>query len=127
MAANYVVPSDFGATLRVKKITCSGLVVTAAGALGNTGFTLPVGAVVLGGWIDVTTAETTGSTKTMNIGTTGALTNMGSGLSVATATQVKFSGTFPLVNLESKEILISSVGNAHTEAVVDVYIEYLEQ
>jgi hypothetical protein len=127
MAANYVVPADYGGSLKLKKITCSGLVVTGAGVLGNTGFTLPAGAVVVGGWIDVTTVETTGSTKTMNIGTTGALTNMGSGLSVASATQVKFSGTFPLMNLEAKEILISSIGNAHTEAVVDVYIEYFEQ
>ena len=126
MAAKFVVPADYGGSVKVKKITCSGLVLTAT-AVGSTGFTLPAGAIVVGGWIDVTTVEATGSVKTLNIGTAGAVTNMGSALSVAAEAQVKFSGTFPLISLGGKEILINSLTNAHTEAVVDVYIEYLEQ
>ena len=125
MAASFVIPADYGGSIKVKKITSSGLVLTAT-AVGSSGFTLPTGAVVVGGWIDVRVAETN-SIKTANIGPTGAVTGFASGIDVSAVTQVKLGGTFPYMNAGGKEIIINSVTNAHATAVFDLYLEYLEQ
>ena len=124
MAESYSVTKNLGATLRVKKIHCEYLVDTATGHLGNTGFTLPDDAVVLGGLIDVTTAD---ATETINIGVSGSLTAIASGISVGTATQVGFDETFPQFNLGGKEILISSATGTQDTGKFDAYIEYLAQ
>jgi len=41
---------------------------TPTGAAQNSAFTLPTKAVVFGAWIDVTVAEATGTTKTIDVG-----------------------------------------------------------
>jgi len=58
-----------GALVKVKKIELS---TPSDGSEQSTGFSLPSKAVVLDVFLDITTAESTGGTKTMNVGTDSA-------------------------------------------------------
>ena len=64
MALSANIVSDFGAVPKVKKIECTGFTTTSTG----TGFYLPAKAIVTRCWIDVRTVESTGSTKTVDVG-----------------------------------------------------------
>ncbi len=58
--------SVVGGTIKIKKIA---ITTTPTGAEQDTGFDLPAKAVLLDVWVDVTTAEATGGTKTIDVGT----------------------------------------------------------
>ena len=122
MALSAAIVDDFGATPITKKITCSGITATSTA----TGFYLPAKAIVTRVYIDVTTKESTGSTKTFDIGIDTDDDKLAAALSVATAAQVNSGVTMPVLALGGEQIYVNSNGNALTEAVVDVFIEYLE-
>ena len=63
LAGAYV--QDGGSSLRVKRLD---IVATPTGAEQDTGWDLPAKSLVLDVWIDVTTAEATGTTKTLDVG-----------------------------------------------------------
>lgn len=123
MALSAEVFSDCGASRVVKKIRCKGITTTSTA----TGFYLPSDAVVTSVWIDVVTAETTGSTKTFDIGIDTDDDKLAAALSVASAVQVNTGVTMPVLALGGEQIYVNSNTNALTEAVVDVFIEYIEQ
>lgn len=123
MALSASVVQDFGGFRKIQKITCTGFTTTSTA----TGFYLPADAVVTSVWIDVTTAETTGSTKTIDIGIDTNDDALAAGLSVASAVQVNTGITMPVLALGGEQIYVNSNTNALTEAVVDVFIEYIEQ
>jgi len=123
MALSANVVQDLGASRVVKKITCTGF-----GTTGEaTGFVLPADCVVTACWIDVTTVETTGSTKTIDIGISADDDEFAAGLSVAAAVQLNSGISFPLFAEGGEEVYVNSNANALTKAVVDVFIEYIEQ
>ena len=122
MALDAKVVSDFGAVRKIKKIECQDITATSTG----TGFYLPAKAVVTACWIDVRTAETTGSTKTFDVGIDTNDDALAAGLSVATAAQVNSGVSMPVLALGGEQIYVNSNGNALTEAVVDVFVEYIE-
>ncbi len=88
----------------------------------TTGITLPVGAVVLYPFVNVRTAETTGTTKTIEVGITGTAGGFITGLSVATAGLIKptqsVAAAVTLGSLLLAEVL---AGVATTPAVPAAY------
>ena len=123
MALSASVVQDLGASRVIKKITCTGFGTTSEG----TGFYLPADAVVTSVWIDVTTVETIGSIKTIDIGIDTNDDALAAGLSVASAVQVNTGISMPVLALGGEQIYVNSNTNALAEAVVDVFIEYIEQ
>lgn len=64
--------SAVGAGIKIKKLSISS---TPTGSEQDTTWDLPAKAAVLKVWVDVTTAEATGGTKTLDIGTDGSGSN----------------------------------------------------
>ena len=141
--------SEVGALSKVKKIR---ITAPEDNSETETGFALPVKAIIKNVWLNVVTAEATGTTKTIDVGTdstdSGDADGFLEGVSVASTglkkgtllntgqtlgalLRVDEGGTGELVaemDIVSggKEITFTAGSNDFEELVADIYIEYIE-
>ena len=146
---NQLDASLVGATSKIKKIS---ITAPADGNETRTGWSLPANAVVKNVWLNVGTAEATGTTKTINVGTdstdsgdadgyltgvsvagTGLVkgTLLNSGQTLGALLQVDEDGSgavVPEIDIASggKEITYTAGSADFAELVADIYIEYIE-
>lgn len=134
--------------MRVARIPITSLAATEV----DTGFDLPVGAIVQNAYLDVNTREQTGSTKTINVGllsseTAGTATGLLFGVSTASVQVLQpslvagsvtcgpllseggaASGRFRKSHVVKGADAVSvsyTLDSAHTELVADIVLEYL--
>ena len=139
-----------GAVVKMKKIS---IAATPTGAEQDTTFNLPAKSVVLGVWVDVTTAEATGATKTLDVGllssesggdadgfldgvsvaatgvVKGTLLNTGQTLGALLYVDEDGSATVvpePHVTGDAVSVTYTAGSNDFAEFRGDIYIEYIE-
>lgn len=141
--------SATGGAVKIKKLSIES---TPTGSEQDSGWDLPAKAVVLGVWIDVTIAEATGATKTLDVGTAvgesgdpdgwldgvsvattglkkGTLLNSGQTLGVLLRADEDGSGALvpePDVASGGKSVVFTAGANDFAEFRGDIYIQYLE-